>query len=42
MCSYNCVYFYMYFLYMFHVYVYCYFSVNLCIYKGICMFTFYI
>jgi hypothetical protein len=29
-------------LYMLHVYVYCYFSVNLCIYRCIGMFTFYI
>jgi hypothetical protein len=42
MCGYNCVYFYGYFLYMLHVYVYYYFSVNLCIYRCICMFTFYI
>jgi hypothetical protein len=27
---------------MLHVYIYCYFSVNLCIYRCICMFTFYI
>jgi len=42
MCGYNCVYFYGYFLYMLHVYVYCYFSVNLFIYRCICMFMFYI
>jgi hypothetical protein len=42
MCGYNCLYIYGYFLYMLHVYVYCYFSMNLCIYKCICLFTFYI
>jgi hypothetical protein len=36
------MYIYGYFLYMLHVYVYCYFSVNLCIYRCICMPTFYI
>jgi hypothetical protein len=40
--GYNCLYVYGYLLYMLHVYDYCYFCVNLCIYRCICMFTFYI
>jgi hypothetical protein len=42
MCGYNCLYIYVYFLYMMHPYVYFYFNANLCIYRCICLFTFFI
>jgi hypothetical protein len=42
MCGYNSLYVYGYLLYMLHVYDYFYFHVNPCIYRCICMFTFYI
>ena len=42
MCCYICLYIYGYCPHMLHVYVYCYFHVNPCIYRCICMFTFYI
>jgi hypothetical protein len=40
--GYDCLYIYGYFLYMLHVYVYDNFNVNLCIYRCICVHTFYI
>jgi hypothetical protein len=42
MCGYIFLYIYEYCLNMMHVYVYCYFRVNPCIYRFICMFMFYI
>jgi hypothetical protein len=40
--GYDCLYIYGYLLYMLHVYVYDNFNVNLCIYRCICVHTFYI